>query len=401
MTLLTRMTGIFACVAAMLVPSAGWASEVIAHRGVYHDVDTNQTLSENSYYAVVRAHEMGLRGIELDLRLDASDNLLVVHDFVANRATTYDGAGGKMNAVDVRLRLQSPPPAVHFAAHPSSTWGNVYLKNYGRNAQLINNTRVTGDIAHIQSLYSLLNNLKNYRRQILDDAGFMVVLDIQDPKILKLAADQIKAFGVENHFYLKFFATKALYNAPKYRYNGADTCYVYAKDQNLTGLNVIPQVNDGELDINENDNAGILAFQTRLTIDQYLQCWADAQAQHADAAKMPIVSASVPADNGRATAAATAGAHTAIRWAQTHGRKTMTIVPNPDAGRLINGGCALFSFQANDVSAIEFPMRARQSKAGFAADPSVRPDYVIYDVMGDYARNTYHADFATYTANLC
>lgn len=397
MRLLTRMTGILACLAAMLTPAAVSASEVIAHRGVYHDVDTNQTLSENSYYAVVRAHDMGLRGIELDLRLDASNNLLVVHDFVANRATTYDGAGGKMNAVDVRLRLQSPPPAVHFAAHPSATWNNVYLKNYGRNAQLINNTRVTGDIAHIQSLYSLLNNLRNFRNQILTDAGFMVVLDIQDPKILKLAADQIKAFGVQNHFYLKFFASKALYNTPQYRYNGADTCYVYAKDNNLTGLNIIPQVNDGELDFGENDDGGINAFQTRLPISQYMQCWADAQAQHADAAKMPIVSASVPANNLRATAAA----HTTIRWAQTHGRKTMTIVPNPDAGRLIGGRCSLFGFQANDVSAIEFSMAARNAKADFAADPAVKPDYIVWDVMGDHARNTYHTDFNTYTANLC
>lgn len=390
-----RFASFLAALAAMMTPTVSSAYDVIAHRGVYHDVDTNQTLAENSYYAVVRAYDLGLHGIELDLRLDASDNLLVVHDMISNRATEADNGGGVMNAIDVALNIQPAPSTIHFAAHASSFWGGVRLKNYGRDGKLVHNSSVTGDVAHIQSLYSLLNNLKNFRAQILNDPDFMVVLDIQDPLILKLAADQIKNFGVGNHFYLKFFARKALYNTPEYQYNGADTCYVYAKNNNLTGLKIIPQVNDGELDINEDDDAGLDVFQTRLSTDHYLQCWADAEAQHADAAKMPIVSASVPADNPRATTAAQA----VIAWARTHGRKTMTIVPNPDAGRLISDKCQLFSFQSNAVGAVSFNMSARQAKANFAY--RVDPDYVVWDVMGDYLHKRYFVDFKTFTDNLC
>jgi hypothetical protein len=223
------------------------------------------------------------------------------------------------------------------------------------------------------------------------------VLDIQDPRILKLAADQVKSFGVESHFYLKFFASKGLYNTSQYEYDGADTCYQYAKGNNLTGLNVIPQINDGELDINEDDDAGLNVFQTRLSPEHFLQCWADAQSQHADAAKMPIVGASVPADNVSATSAA----YSVIRWAQSHGRKTMTIIPNPDAGRLISGRCQLFSFQSSNVGAVSFNGGARQAKANFASDSSVHPDYIVWDVMGDLRNNTYYTDFTTFTSNLC
>lgn len=160
-------------------------------------------------------------------------------------------------------------------------------------------------------------------------------------------------------------------------------------------MKIIPQINDGELDIDENDDVGLNVFQTRLSTDHYLQCWADAEAQHPDAAKMPIVSASVPADNIRATNAAQA----VIEWARAHGRKTMTIIPNPDAGRLISGKCQLFSFQSDAVAAVSFNMAARQAKASFAYH--VDPDYIVWDVMGDYLHNKYHVDFNTFTDNLC
>ncbi|MGR6331029.1 glycerophosphodiester phosphodiesterase family protein [Sphingomonas sp. XXL09] len=386
-----------AAFASAVVPTAVSASEVIAHRGVYHDTDTNQTLAENSFYAVVRAHDLGMRGVELDLRLSSDNTVLVTHDMISNRATVADNANGGMNAVDVALGLQSAPSAIHFSAHNYNFWTNVELKNYGRNARLIHNSTVTGDVSHLQNLDSLIYNLKSFRAQVLNDPNFMIVLDVQDPTIFKLAAGIIKKNNLGHLFYLKFFASKALYNTTQFSYNGADTCYVYAKANNLTGLNIIPQINDGELDIDEDDDAGINAFQTRLTPDQYLQCWADAQAQHADAAKMPIVSASVPADKPGARAAA----GDAISWAHAHGRKTMTIVPNPDAGRLVNGVCKLYSFQSTNVAAAPFNMAARQAKADFAANSLTRPDYIVWDVMGDYLHRKYHTDFNTYTANLC
>ncbi|TCP65631.1 hypothetical protein [Sphingomonas sp. PP-CE-1G-424] len=394
---LSSMIAALATFAVAVVPTAVSAYEVIAHRGVYHDTDTNQTIAENSFYAVVRAHDLGMRGVELDLRLDSSNDVLVAHDLVSNRATVADNDGGKMNSIDVALGLQAAPAALHLSAHNYAFWTNVDLKNYGRNAQLVHNTRVTGDVSHMQNLGSLIYNLKSFRAQVLNDPNFMIILDVQDPLILELAAGIIKQNNLGSHFYLKFFASKALYNTPQFKYNGADTCYTYAKANNLTGLNIIPQINDGELDIDEDDDAGILAFETRLTPAQYLQCWADAQAQHPDAARMPIVSASVPANKPGAKAAA----GDTISWAHAHGRKTMTIVPNPDAGRLVNGTCQLFSFQSNNVTAARFNMAARQAKTEFAANSLIRPDYIVWDVMGDYLHGKYHTDFNTYTANLC
>lgn len=397
MTILRSFVLALAAFASALMPTAISASEVIAHRGVYHDIDTNQALAENSFYAVVRAHDLGMRGVELDLRLASDNTVLVTHDMISNRATVADNARGAMNAVDVALGLQSAPSAIHFSAHNYDFWTNVELKNYGRNARLIHNSTVIGDVSHLQNLESLIYNLESFRAQILSDTNFMIILDIQDPTILKLAAAIVKKHKLERLFYLKFFASKALYNTAQFSYNGADTCYVYAKANNLTGLNIIPQINDGELDIDEDDDAGINAFQTRLTPGQYLQCWADAQAQHADAAKMPIVSASVPANKPGAKAAA----GDVISWAHAHGRKTMTIVPNPDAGRLVKGVCKLYSFQSTNVAAAPFNMAARQAKASFAANSLIRPDYVVWDVMGDYLHSRYHIDFNTYTANLC
>ncbi len=395
MQLLTRLAGMLACLGAALLPVAAHAEEVIAHRGVYHDMNTNQTLAENSYYAVVRAYDLGLRGIELDLRRDGSNTILVTHDKISNRATARDNANGVMNAVDVALNIQRAPQPIHFAEHPSQFWTNTPLKNYGRNSQLVRNHNITGDVSHMQSLDSLLFNLRNFRRKILEDRNFMVILDVQDPLILQKAADEIKKYGVGQHFYLKFFVRKALYNTPEYKYNGSNTCYAYARNNNLTGLQIIPQINDGELDTPEDDDTGIKAFQTRLTIPQFLKCWSDAQAQHHDAARMSIVSASVPADNIRATN----GAHEALAWARANGRKTMTIVPNPDAGRMIGGKCQLFAFQATSVGAVSFNMAARHAKANFTA--SVKPDYTVWDVMGDYLGRKYYTDWGRFTTNLC
>jgi len=389
-----RIAGAMLAAFMAVVPATANAGDVIAHRGVFHDVTSSQNIAENSYYAVVRAFDLGMRGVELDLRLDGQNDLLVVHDFISNRATLSDNANGLLNPIDVKLGFESAPAPIHYAAHDGTYWGNTVLKAYGRNGFIVRNSTTT---AHIQSLTSLLNNIRALRPDILRSTNFMIVLDVQDPLILRLAADAVKKFGVQNQVYLKFFAAKALYNTATYRYNGSDTCYIYAKNNNLSGLNVIPQINDGELDIVENNDAGIHAFQTTLGIDQYLQCWADAQAQHADAARMPIVSASVPADNWNATK----GAFRAIYWAQSHGRKTMTIIPNPDAGRMVNGQCRLFTFQSTVVPATDFNDAARRAKTFFANDTSVRPDFIVWDVMGDVGKHTYYTDFNTFIANLC
>lgn len=170
----------------------------------------------------------------------------------------------------------------------------------------------------------------------------------------------------------------------------------------LSGLKIIPQINDGELTAYssdpdaENDDAGIAAFQTWLSIPTYLQCWADAQAQHGNnAAQMPIVSASVPWNN----ASATRGAWEAINWARHNGRQTMSIVPNPDAGRREGRSCTYYTWQSTNPRAAGFNFNARAAKQHFV--DSVNPDYVIIDIMGDMNRSSWSSSLSSFQQELC
>lgn len=103
MRLLRKLLGPLLLAALALLPSTASAQAVIAHRGVFHDVNGSESLPENSYWALIRAYSLGLQGAELDLRLDAQNNVAVTHDLISNRTTILDGNGGTMNAVDVAL----------------------------------------------------------------------------------------------------------------------------------------------------------------------------------------------------------------------------------------------------------------------------------------------------------
>ena len=391
-----KLTGLFAIAGIVLSSSSASAFDVIAHRGVFHDVNDSKALPENSFGALTRAYDLGIKGVELDLRLDASGGVIVTHDMITNRATKKDGASGAMNPVEIALNLQKAPSPIWFNTIRPSQLDELYLKIYGRNGKLLSN--FSPDTAStVLELRDMLSRVKSRRPDIASNRYFMIILDVQDNRILTAAASIVRSLQMTNNVYLKFFASKALSNEARYAYNGADTCYNYAKMNNLSYVKIIPQINDGELDIYDDNNLGVYAFGRTLPIDTYLQCWADAQAQHGDAAQMPIVSASVPAQDIRATA----GALQAINWAQSHGRKTMTIVPNPDAGRKISGTCRLFSFQSTRVGAVSFSMEARKAKADFAANSRVRPDYIVWDVMGNADAKKWDTNFDRFTANLC
>lgn len=110
---------------------------------------------------------------------------------------------------------------------------------------------------------------------------------------------------------------------------------------------------------------------------------------------MPIVSASVPANNEVAFNTA----RDTLAWAKSAGRKTMSILPNPDAGRIINTQCTLWTYQSGSVKAARFDEFARKAKLAFVE--IAKPDYVVLDLMGDLGNRRWIGDFSSYIIYLC
>lgn len=388
---------LLAIAATAALPAVASATQTIAHRGVFHDVSDQYALPENSLLSIIRAKNMGLAGVELDLRLSSDGVVMVTHDQIANRTTRFDGSSNrKYDPIDGLTGWK--PHAVWINEMKAGELDRALLKAYGRDGRLmewdqqhINDDNHAWDMHTLDAMFTLL---KKYRSDVLSDHNFKIILDIQDANIFQKAAKVVNDHGLRDYVYLKFFVSKGLWNDP--RYHGSETCYEYAREHGLSGMKIIPQINDGELDINEDDQAGIDAFQTRLTVHDFLQCWSDAQAQHGDAAQMPIVSASVPKDNSKATKAAA----TALHWASQHHRQTMSIIPNPDAGRMTgSGSCQTYTWQSTAVVPAKFNYDARMAKQHFV--DSVKPDYVIIDIMGDASGNSWKSDLWSFEQNLC
>lgn len=216
--------------------------------------------------------------------------------------------------------------------HFSSFWKHVALKVYGRQGRIIR----TPSAQKMETLEAILGHLRN-----LNKPNFLLFLDVQDPVSLKGAATLVKSMGMVDQVYLKFFAKQAIDSA-RYPLNDTDhkeICLQYAQDHNINGLNIVPQINDGMLAF-VGKQAYIDVFQRRLTVKEYLSCWIDAQHAFGDleAAMVPVISASVPFRNEAAHDAA----RDALLLASNHGRKRMTIIPNPDAGRNVDAVCRLY-----------------------------------------------------------
>ena len=371
-----------------------FATQAIAHRGVYHDVTDEYVLAENSNSALYRAYDLGFPGVELDLRLDSSGEVLVVHDAISNRATVKDNYGGILNPIDVYWKSQPSEPGIPFAGRSTEYWNLTQLKAYGRNGRIVNQT---DGVQKLETLDAMLGHFKDL---IISAPKFWLFLDIQDPTILRLAGALVQKYGLSASVLLKFFATKAI-DSTNYPYNGADTCYRYARDNNLSDLQIIPQINDGELTY-ANERAYINVFQTTLSVSSYLQCWADAQKAHSGngAGLMPMVSASVPSKNKLNYQFAYQAALEAMNWAGANGRLKISIIPNPDAGRLSNGQCTFWMFQSNSVSAAPFDQVAQSTKTAFATGPAVA-DYIIIDIMGDVQNHEWYSNSQTYNSYLC
>jgi len=362
------------------------AYQTIAHRGLFHDVNDKNALAENSVDALYRAAALGLPGVEFDLRLSSDNQVMITHDIQSNRATVVDNHGRDLNSIDVSLNLQPAVDAIFINSRTSRTWSGTGLKTFGRNGRTIQ----PDGAQKMETLDAMLSHFKN-----LNQPNFWLILDIQDPVILSRAGSLVKKYNLGSSVFLKFFATKAI-NSEGVTYNGNDTCYRYARENNLDGLQIILQFNDGELAIS-GQSYTINVFNTQLTVQAYLTCWADAQKAHAGngAALMPIVSASVTANNDVAYLAAQA----IFAWARSEGRKTMSILPNPDAGRNINGQCTLWTYQSGSVKAMSFDESARKWKQLFVG--LEKPDYVVLDLMGDLGNRRWIGDYSSYIIYLC
>ncbi len=364
------------------------AQIVVAHRGVFHDVNSPRySYAENSYTSAINALTLGIKDIEFDLRLSHDGYIMVTHDLITNRTTGLDNDQGFMDPVKIYRGEQPSKEAVPVNFFDKWELAGQRLKVYGNNDQL----RYSPD-DNMAELGTMLDALDSSG---LFGKGFHVFLDIQDPTVFERAAYIVSAKPYKRNIFLKFFVSRALFN--KTRYNGSDTCYAYMKAHHLDDrfLNIVPQINDGQLDINEDDDVGIKAFGTTLPIGKYLDCWRDAHNNHPNnTAYMPIVSASVPSSH----IAAEAGASAALGWARSNRRKTMSVVPNPDVG-VAHGGCFTYSFQAFSVSAKQFDEIGRYTKAQFAKSQNV--DYLIIDVMGDRDNRTYYTDPDRFDGNLC
>ncbi|UJO21532.1 uncharacterized protein CLAFUR5_09264 [Fulvia fulva] len=357
---------------ALLTPSIS-AYQTLAHRGLFHDVTDGSNIAENTVSALQRAADFGLPGVEFDVRPSKDGVLWVTHDMISNRATIQDNAKGLMNPIDVALKSQPAPKPIFINQHFADFWNLVPLKVYGRQGKIIK----PDGAQKMEFLEAMLGHLKN-----LDKPNFMLILDIQDPGTFKTAAGLVKKTGTSKQVYLKFFAKKAI-DSTNHKLNQKDhkaTCLQYAKDNGFDGLQVIPQINDGELTI-VNNKAYLDVFQYRFLVTEYLSCWFDAQrAFNTGAAIVPIVSASVPFQNNPAHQAG----QDALLWAS-------------DA----RGTCQLYSWDSTNVAARLFNTDAQQDKEQFARAFIRSEDYIVIDVMGDVKTHTYSGDFTFFKNNLC
>ncbi|CAO1612570.1 unnamed protein product [Parajaminaea phylloscopi] len=378
------MVKLLAAAAALaLVLPATLGYEMIAHRGVFHDVNDQYAFVENTVDAMYRAHSLGMTAVELDLRVASDGTVIVVHDIISNRVSIDDDARGHANPVDIALNIQPAPSIIKWNNRPWSFWGHTLLKTFGRNSKIIHGQGTP----KLESLDEMLEHFRN-----LQDGKFMLFLDVQTPEILQKAAAAVRKSGLTKQVYLKFFVSKAI-DQTFGPYRGAQTCADYAKKFGLSGLNLVPQVNDGEMTF-AHGGVEIKAFQASIPILEYLNCWGNA-AKLAGGAQIPMVSASVPANNN----AAYHGSLLATNWGRSSGRKTIAIVPNPDAGRLIGKECRLWSYASEAPAARAWDTAAHTAKLNFAND--ARVDYVVIDVMGDLARHTVNGDYNYFINNLC
>ncbi len=103
---------------------------IIGHRGA------SAAAPENTLAAFGLAAEQGAHGVELDVRLSADGNVVVIHDATVDRTTNGAGPVSRLSAAELRALdagMGQPVPTLDdvFQAFGPSLLYNVELKDYG------------------------------------------------------------------------------------------------------------------------------------------------------------------------------------------------------------------------------------------------------------------------------
>lgn len=374
-----------ALLALISIPTA-WSWQIIAHRGVFHDVKDEYCTAENSISAVIRAATMkGVSGVEIDVRAARDGKLLAFHDPVMNALTYKDNDRGLMNPVRVALKQRPQPAPYRLSDHNANELEHTAMKVYGRGARILSNAE---EKPFVSSLSDLLLAIKDSHPSLI------VMLDVQNSYTADASARLISALGMQKQVYLKFWASLAI--SPGARYNGAHTCFLYAQAHRWSGIRVIPEINELQL----TPRTGFVrAFGTNLRVSEYLDCWANAQRDHSSngAALMPMVSAMLP---NFGNPSATAAAYEALDWAKAHGRQRVSVIVMPDMCTIVVGrGGGRRAWRTKDGITAFLVGRTQVDKRRAFCD--ARADYCVVDVMADFDKYSVTADYDPYMAGLC
>lgn len=362
--------------------------ELIAHRGVFHDQLPLYNTAENSLDAMVHAMSMkGVNGVEVDVRVSKDGVLFAFHDPALNALTVKDNAGGTLNWVSVATKAKRAPAAIPFGSLLARDLVATPLKIYGKGGYIVNK-----DVASFPGLVTLRKLLETLKPA---NSAFTIMLDVQAPFVADKAAELVRSMGMQSQVHIKFWAALAI--DPKFTgYNGADTCYRYARAHGWSGIKIIPEINEVNL---KRGTDRLHVFGADLTVPEYLDCWANAQKAHSGngAAFMEIVSAMYGNAPNRLAESA---ANQAFDWAQNNGRKKNSVVVMPDActyavGR--RGGRRYWRIDKG-VGGFLQPQDQVTRRIMFCDQ---RADMCVQDVMGDYKNYAASADYANYLNHLC
>ncbi|CZT19265.1 uncharacterized protein RCC_05111 [Ramularia collo-cygni] len=365
--------------------SLAW--KTIAHRGLSRDASDKYALAENTAAAMQRAAEFGLPGVELDIRSTSDGTPIVTHDYHGSQETIMDGSDGLSNPIDIALANQTAQRRIKYSTLPYWFWNQKPLKVYGRGGRIIQSAVEQ----KLESLEDMLGHLRD-----LGKPDFKLFLDIQSPLVFRTSAALVKKHKMEDQVLLKFFAKRAL-DSNKYNYTGPETCVHIAQQEGFQDLQIIPQFNDGEMTVS-NEEVFIDVLDTRLSIPQYLNCWH--VASNASIIRMPMVATSVPRSIPSNTPFTDAAVQ-ALTWASSHDLQRMAIGPNPSVGRFIGSTCTYYKFAAGKLKAKVFDRAAQNAKLYFARRMLREEDFLVGDAMGDVENRRWSTEFEFFAKYLC
>lgn len=143
---------------------------VIGHRGASADAP------ENTLAAFALALEQGAQGVELDVRLSADGNVVVIHDATVDRTTDGSGRVSRLNAAHLRrldAGMGQPVPTLDdvFEAFGPAMLYNIELKEsglWGKGLESAVADRIDAYHLHNQVVVSSFNplSLRRARRQL-------------------------------------------------------------------------------------------------------------------------------------------------------------------------------------------------------------------------------------------